>query len=98
MGSHGIFDKLDNDKIFKLIWENKKKNKSINDIHVLYGQIADAIIKYSMEKNSNDNVSAIFIAFKNFENKMKEPNFVCNLNSKTQVLAKDTYDFSIIKE
>ena len=98
MGSHGIFDKLDNDKIFKLIWENKKKNKSINDIHVLCGQIYDAIIKYSIKKNSNDNVSAIFIAFKNFENKMKEPNFVCKLNSKTQVLAKDTYDFSITKE
>ena len=98
MGSHGIFDKLDNDKIFKLIWENKKKNKSINDIHVLCGQISDAIIKYSMEKNSNDNVSAIFIAFKNFENKMKDPYFVCKLNSKTQVLQKDTFDLSVIKE
>ena len=28
-----------------------------------------------MEKNSVDNVSVIFIAFKNFENKMKDPNF-----------------------
>ena len=28
-----------------------------------------------MEKNSQDNVSVIFIAFKNFENKMKDINF-----------------------
>jgi hypothetical protein len=28
-----------------------------------------------MEKNSVDNVSVIFVAFKNFENKMKDPNF-----------------------
>ena len=28
-----------------------------------------------MEKNSVDNVSIIFVAFKNFEDKMKDPNF-----------------------
>ena len=28
-----------------------------------------------MQKKSIDNVSVIFIAFKNFENKMKDPNF-----------------------
>ena len=34
-----------------------------------------------MEKNSVDNVSVIFIAFKNFENKMKDPNFEYTYNS-----------------
>jgi hypothetical protein len=28
-----------------------------------------------MEKNSVDNVSIVFVAFKNFEDKMKDPNF-----------------------
>ena len=37
------------------------------------------MIKNSMEKNSVDNVSVVFIAFKNFENKLKDPNFVKNL-------------------
>ena len=97
MGCDGIFDRLDNDKIFKKIWEYKKQNKSINDIHTFCGQITDAIIKYSMEKDSADNVSVVFIAFKNFENKMKDPNFVCTLNNKTQILAKDTFDFSLKK-
>ena len=33
-----------------------------------------------MEKNSSDNVSVIFVAFRNFEKKMKDPNFeyTCN--------------------
>ena len=35
-----------------------------------------------MEKDSSDNVSVIFIAFKNFENKMKDPNFVYTANAK----------------
>ena len=96
MGCDGIFDRLENEKIFKKIWEYKKQNKSINDIHSFCGQITDAIIKYSMEKNSVDNVSVVFIAFKNFENKMKDPNFVCTLSEKAQAVLKDTIDFSIM--
>ena len=56
--------------------------------------ITDAIIKFSMEKNSVDNVSVIFIAFKNFEKKMKDPDFEYKTFAKT-VLIKDKYDFSL---
>ena len=42
------------------IWSSKKYGEPINDIHSLCGKITDAIIKYSMEKNSVDNVSVIF--------------------------------------
>ena len=64
-------------------------------MHSLCAQIADAIIKYSMEKNSVDNVTVIFVAFKNFENKMKDPNFVYNSNTKCQEM-KDKIDFSML--
>ena len=67
----GIFDTLTNDEIFMKIWSYKKKGEVHNDIRTLCGKITDGIIKYSMEKKSADNVSIIFIAFKNFENKMK---------------------------
>ena len=50
-----------------------------------------------MLKQSVDNVSVIFIAFKNFENKMKDPNFEYTGKAKTQVI-KDQIDFSIKKE
>ena len=97
MGCDGIFDRLDNDKIFKKIWEYKKQGKIINDIHKFCGQVTDGIIKYSMAKDSVDNVSVIFVAFKNFENIMKVPNFVYTLNNKVEELKKDKYDFSLMK-
>jgi len=71
----GIFDCLDNEQILHKIWQSKKKGKTINNIHEFCGQVTDGIIKYSMEKETGDNVSVIFIAFKNFENKMKDPYF-----------------------
>ena len=49
-----------------------------------------------MEKNSYDNVSVIFVAFKNFENKMKDPNFVYKPRTKCQEIKKDKIDFSLI--
>ncbi len=47
-----------------------------------------------MEKNSVDNVTVIFIAFKNFENKMKDPNFEYKYSTKCQEIP-DNFDFSI---
>ena len=93
----GIFDRLENDEIFYKIWKYKKKGEVHNDIRELCGKITDGIIKYSMQRKSADNVSVIFIAFKNFENKMKDPNFEYTGNSKTQII-KDQFDFNIKKE
>ena len=47
-----------------------------------------------MQKHSIDNVSVIFIAFKNFELKMKDPNFEYIPTAKI-LLAKDQCDFSL---
>jgi len=46
-----------------------------------------------MEKNSVDNVTVIFIAFKNFERKMKDPLFVYKPKTRCQVIKKDKFDF-----
>jgi len=69
--------------------------ETITDIHSFCGKITDAIIKYSMEKDSVDNVSVVFVAFKNFENKMKDPNFVYQKNTNCIEIKKDKLDFSI---
>ena len=58
-----------------MIWKFKKKGKIIDNIHVFSGNITDAVIKYSMQKLSVDNVTVIFIAFQNFEERMKQENF-----------------------
>ena len=46
-----------------------------------------------MQKQSEDNVSVIFIAFKNFENRMKDLNFEYTANATTQMV-KEQFDFS----
>ena len=46
-----------------------------------------------MEKNSVDNVTVTFIAFKNFENKMKDPNF--EYKCSTKVIPKNNYNKNI---
>ena len=90
----GIFDTLSNDEIFNKIWSYKKKGEVHDDIGSLCGKITDGIIKYSMQKKSIDNVSVIFIAFKNFENKMKDPNFEYTSKAQTKLVI-EQYDFSL---
>ena len=88
---------MDNDQIVKKIWEGKKKGEVIKDIHSFCGKVTDAIIKYSMEKDSVDNVSVVFIAFKNFENKLKDPNFVYQSKKNCDEIKKEKIDLSILK-
>ena len=45
IGCDGIFDSLENEDIFKLIWSFKKKGKAIENIHKLSADITDCIIK-----------------------------------------------------
>ena len=79
------------------IWQSKKRGQVYTDIHKLCKTITDAIIKYSMEKNSVDNVSVIFIAFKNFENKMKDPNFEYTINAKCVKSESEELDLSNVQ-
>jgi hypothetical protein len=88
---------LHDDEILHKIWKYKKKGEVFNDIRELCGKITDGIIKYSMQKQSIDNLSVIFIAFKNFENKIKDPNFEYTAFAKTQLI-RDQVDLSIQKE
>ena len=77
----------------KKIWEVKKAGTVIDNIHQACASITDAIIKFSMAKDSVDNVSVIFIAFKNFENKLKDINFEYKLQVKCENL-QENYDLS----
>lgn len=73
MGCDGIFDVLSNKDIQNIVEETisyfkeKQSNTPFKDILRL---ITDNILKLSLIRNSEDNVSVIFIAFKNliFEN------------------------------
>jgi hypothetical protein len=84
---------MENDEIMRMIWQFKYKGKIINNIHIYSGNIADAVIKQSMKKMSADNVTAIFISFNNFENKMKDIDFE-NTNNVQCKLIEDEIDLS----
>ena len=47
-----------------------------------------------MQNKSADNVSVVFIAFKNFEKKMKDPDFEYTAFANTKII-KEKYDFSL---
>ena len=47
--------------------------------------------------NTVDNVSVVFVAFKNFEEKMKDPNFEYNLKSKCTLPKSEEIDFNVQK-
>ena len=85
---------MDNDQILHKIWSYKKKGQIHDDIRTLCGKITDGIIKYSMQNRTADNVSVVFIAFKNFEKKMKDPDFEYSTFANTKII-KDKYDFSL---
>ena len=78
------------------IWQSKEKGIVIDNIHEFCGILTDAIIKYSMEKETGDNVSVIFIAFKNFDNKLKDPNFEYTCNAKCLESETEEIDLSQI--
>ena len=48
-----------------------------------------------MKKKSTDNVSVVFIAFKNFENKIKDPTFVYQPMNKCQDW-QENYDINVM--
>lgn len=66
---------MDNCDILQTIWCFKKKRNKFQNIHFFSGNIVDAVIKYSLVKLSADNVTCIFIAFKNFKEKMLDDDF-----------------------
>ena len=75
---------MENNDILKTIWGFKKKGHIFSNIHLLSGNIADAIIKYSLIKLSGDNVTCIFISFKNFKDKMEDEDFEYNENKNVE--------------
>ena len=83
IGCDGIFDNLENENILRLIWSFKKKGKTIENIHKLSADITDCVIKYSMKKLTEDNVTVIFFAFQNFQEKMKDEEFEYIYNGNT---------------
>ena len=84
MGSDGIFDKLDNEDLVKSIWSTLDYSESIGrTAHEQAGICSDMAIKLAMNNRSKDNVSAIFIGFKNFVKEYNNKIEAFNTQSRT---------------
>lgn len=65
LGSDGIFDKLNNETIGKLVWSTIKEcslDPTIS-IHKICGICTDLILKEAAKNKSIDNISIVMIAF-----------------------------------
>ena len=88
LGCDGIFDQLTSDEVINCAWmiynnNNKENNTLINqckDIHTQSGLITDLIMKSALARKSLDNVTCLFISFKEIGN------FVSNENNNNNIV------------
>lgn len=66
----GIFDKLNNKEVLQCVWEGVMESK-IKDPHKQCGIAVDRILRTSVAKKTMDNITVVFVAFKNFEKCIK---------------------------
>ena len=79
LGCDGIFDQLNNEDIFECVSIMINNNKE-KDLHKICGDIVNLILNASMERKSFDNVTCIFICFKNLLNISNNVNNDINQN------------------
>lgn len=72
----GVFDRLDNDYIINLVWDELEKH-TFPDIHTACEYMVHLIFRHSVQKLSYDNISIIFLAFKGFNEKVKVESPFC---------------------
>ena len=81
MGCDGIFEYLNNEECIKCAWEIINEEKSnCESIHEISGNIVDMIMKTALKRHSLDNVTTVFVGFKNFAKIIHNSNL--NITSK----------------
>lgn len=71
----GIFDKLTNKEVIQSVWESVMESKT-RDPHKNCGIGVDRILRTSVAKKTMDNITVVFVAFKNFEKLIKTIGYV----------------------
>ena len=81
MGCDGIFEYLNNEEYIKCAWEIINEEKSnCESIHEVSGNIVDMIMKTALKRHSLDNVTTVFVGFKNYSKIIHNSNL--NITSK----------------
>lgn len=71
IGSDGIFDKLKSREVIKAVFHSLEQENTEANIHLQSAKAVEAILQAAIKKRSFDNLSAVFMAFKNFKRLFK---------------------------
>ena len=88
MGCDGIFDKLSSEETVKCAWNSASLETNLK-VHKKCGIVVETILKNALYRKSLDNVTALIIAFPNFnrslkQNKLEDKENQCiNVNTNT---------------
>jgi protein phosphatase 2C family protein 2/3 len=70
----GVYEKLNNQESLRSVWDasnlpaHLKNQADPRSLHEKCGQSVDRVLQYSAFKRTFDNITAVMIAFENFEN------------------------------
>jgi len=67
LGCDGIYDKLSNEEVSKVVWDTMN-DESLTNFHQALGAASENILKKALLSKSFDNVTAIVLGFSNLEN------------------------------
>ena len=77
MGSVGLFETLAPKECVEISWDTvNKMRQRFDNIHSLSGAVCDRLIKTAIKRGSKENITCVFVAFENYENKYNEGNFL----------------------
>lgn len=67
----GIFDKLTSKETIRAVWDDIEQGRRIApDVHQQCGLSVESILRESVLRKTLDNITVVFIAFKNFQDKV----------------------------
>ena len=97
LGCDGIFDQLSSDEVINCAWMiyNNKDNILVSqckDIHKQSGLITDLIMKSALARKSLDNVTCLFISFKEIWNNGLSDNIINDNDERTISSSDFTYN------
>jgi len=101
LGCDGIFDQLSSDEVINCAWTVYNNNDNIlvkqcKDIHQQSGIITDLIMKSALARKSFDNVTCLFISFKEINNNiLSEDNNLINKNNLKNISSSNVNKFNV---
>ena len=91
LGCDGIFDKLTNEDVSRIIWIKAREEYKMNkNIHEIAGECVTTVLCEAMKRRSLDNVTGILIFFKGFEERLQQETTImpCKEETKSKISTK----------